>query len=984
MSFSHRLFGLILFFHISTWAAEPELPRIYLDSRMPIQTGSTIQVNAGDDLQAAINRAVPGDTIILQAGATFTGNFILPYKDNPNNRWIVIKSSNMTAVGPEGRRVGPSSAAYMPKVLSNNVSPVFKTGQGANYYRLAGLEVSIQAATRLNYQLIELGVGEETSINQLPHHIVIDRCYLHGQEIADVKRGIQLNAYYASVIDSYLSEFHVVGQDAQAIGVRSSPGPLKIVNNYLEAATENILFGGAGVNITNLVPSDVEFRRNHLFKKLSWATGIIDAPTNVTLSRQSGGSLASTTYYYRVVAYGPVGYRTTARSPSSAELSVTAGSGMNSVSVRWSAVQYANSYRVYRTADAPTATTRSWQYFSAGSGTSFVDSGLAGTADSQPSSIGTRWSLKNLFEIKNGQRMLVDGNVMENNWSAAQDGYAIVLTPRNSGADNPWVVVQDITFTNNIVRRTAGGIMILGKEYANAPVYSQITRRLKFKDNIFNDVGGRTWGTNNRMILLSAGLSGVQAPVDVTFDHNTLGFSNSNSLVVLGTNSDIIPNFTFKNNIAYCGTYGVKGATSGETVLDTNFLNVIFTANALIGCRQSQYDSYAGNFYPATVQDVNFVSFTDNLSTENNFYLASTSPYKLRATDNKDLGADIASVLSATQGVTEVGSTSPVRSESMPFSGTAIAIPGRIEVEDFDRGGEGVAYHDTTAGNVYGVSSYRNDSVDFRSCTDTSGCGYYVGRLDATEWMNYTVNVAQAGSYDLKIRVSTAYDGTTLRFQVGSTDISGEIRVPNTGGWQNWRTVSVPVNLQAGVQILKLAVGTGGFNINYFEIVRPNLVANTTPFLGAAVSIPGHVEAEDYDVGGQNIAYYDTTSGNVYGTSTYRNNSVDFQSCVDSSGCGYYVGRMAPTEWMNYTVNVSVSGNYNLQFRVSTAYSDATFRVMANGVGVTGLVTSPNTGGWQSWRTMSIPVTLEAGRQVIKVMVVNGGFNFNYFDVTPR
>src|SRR5207249_4012910 len=151
-----------------------------------------------------------------------------------------------------------------------------------------------------------------------------------------------------TVINSYISEIKTVGQDSQAICGWNGPGPFTISNNYLEAAGENVLIGGADPSIPNLTPSDITFTRNYLAKQVAWRT--------------------------------------------------------------------------------------------------------------------QGWQLKNLFELKNAQRVVVDGNLMEYNWEAAQAGYAVLFTPRNDGGTAPWTVVQHVQFTNNIVRHVSSAVSILGTD----------------------------------------------------------------------------------------------------------------------------------------------------------------------------------------------------------------------------------------------------------------------------------------------------------------------------------------------------------------------------------------------------------------------------------------------------------------------------------------------------------------------------------------
>ncbi len=246
----------------------PELPRLFVDVSFLPPSGNTIRVDAGGNFQRALNKATCGDTIMLEAGATFIGNFKLPNKDCTG--LIVIRSSADDSNLPaEEERITPAFAPFLPKILSNNSSPAIRTEKGAHDFRLIGLEIGVTADVYKLWNLIQLGSGGKTTAD-LPHDIVIDRCFVHGNDTGGIRRGIVLNGATMAVINSHVSNFHEVGADSQAILGYNGPGPFKIVNNYLEGAGENVMFGGADARIKNLVPSDIEIRRNHFFKPLSW------------------------------------------------------------------------------------------------------------------------------------------------------------------------------------------------------------------------------------------------------------------------------------------------------------------------------------------------------------------------------------------------------------------------------------------------------------------------------------------------------------------------------------------------------------------------------------------------------------------------------------------------------------------------------------------------------------------------------------------
>jgi hypothetical protein len=101
----------------------------------------------------------------------------------------------------------------------------------------------------------------------------LDRCYVHGFNTQDVQRGISMNSAETTVSNSYISEIHGIGYDTQAIAAWNGPGPFHVINNYLEGAGENILFGGADPASPEMIPANIEVRGNYVFKPKSWKVG---------------------------------------------------------------------------------------------------------------------------------------------------------------------------------------------------------------------------------------------------------------------------------------------------------------------------------------------------------------------------------------------------------------------------------------------------------------------------------------------------------------------------------------------------------------------------------------------------------------------------------------------------------------------------------------------------------------------------------------
>src|SRR5262249_53562705 len=149
-----------------------------------------------------------------------------------------------------------------------NSSPVISTVAAAHHYRFIGIEFGVVAGVNI-YSLVEFD-GNQSTLVQMPHDLTIDRCYIHGNATGGVRRGVLMNSASTAVIDSYISNIHEIGADSQAIVGWNGSGPFKIVNNYLEGAGENVMFGGADPAVLAQVASDVEFRLNYVFKQTSW------------------------------------------------------------------------------------------------------------------------------------------------------------------------------------------------------------------------------------------------------------------------------------------------------------------------------------------------------------------------------------------------------------------------------------------------------------------------------------------------------------------------------------------------------------------------------------------------------------------------------------------------------------------------------------------------------------------------------------------
>lgn len=505
------------------------LPRTSLDTKMPQAPavgGAIIAVAAGGDLQAAINRANPGDVIELARGATYIGNFTLPNKSGDS--WVVIRpSSSGSAIPAEGQRMSPAIAGstLLPRIQSPNGNPAIQTLAGAHHYRLVGLDIGVDASVSAINTIIGLGVSDasQSTLASIPHDIVLDRLFVHGTTSAAVRRCVAFNSASSAIIDSYVGECHDAGFDAQAVTGWNGPGPFKIVNNYLEASGEIVAFGGADPTIANLIPSDIEIRRNHITRPLSWKG---------------------------------------------------------------------------------------------------------------------RWLIKNLMEIKSANRVLLEENVLENNWQGGHDGTAILLKSVNQSGNAPWSNTSDITIRNNLMRNVGAAFNLAAapESYPCVPM-----SRVAITGNIILNINTTDFDGTGRAFLLLGNLS------DITISHNTVTSPARITTLGLAPTGARMAGIVFENNLsAGVQDYGILGQdTSPGSAAWNMFVQSGSIQGNVIASVASDSPPYPpGNYLLSSQAAVGFVDLPGG-----DISLALNSPVKGKATDGQDPGASVPKVLAAVQGL---------------------------------------------------------------------------------------------------------------------------------------------------------------------------------------------------------------------------------------------------------------------------------------------------------------------------------------------
>ncbi len=434
----------------SAGAPFPTPPQVFVDTTWnPPTGGTTCYAHSNTDFSNALNTSLPGDTIVLDAGALYSSDcatqFTFPAKSNPNNQWIYVESSNLANLPPPGTRVSPSDASNMPTITTTDWCSPLYFAPGANHYRLVGLELQSDStvggdpmqnppSNNWSYYLIETTDGMPG--DPLVNSVTFDRIYGHGSDTQDIIHAVNLDGSNMAIVDSYISDIHVQAADAQAILVTSlSPGPYKIVNNYLSASTENVMFSptdNLGTSNNPYLPSDIEIRNNWLYKPPAW-------DKCGALGTLSAGQIA------------PDGS--------------TCAAGVNA-----------------------------------------------------------QWVVKDSLEFKIGQRALIAGNTLENDWVSGQVGYSLVLTVRPQNASNLWI--SDILVQSNIIKNVDKAINTLEQTDNTGFTWMGYNKRVWIDNNLIllstnPDAAGQRWGIHTDSGTPVSGYGNTYGLTDYIFQHNT-------------------------------------------------------------------------------------------------------------------------------------------------------------------------------------------------------------------------------------------------------------------------------------------------------------------------------------------------------------------------------------------------------------------------------------------------------------------------------
>lgn len=625
-------------------------------SAIPDATGGAIQTltDQGSNsanctaLQNALNTAFAANTVpqeIRLPAITYTCQVSPPAAAGTS--YVTVRPTNISWLPGPLTRITPALSTNMPKLNAphGNGSPIVVAGVGRRYLRLLGIEFTKPQGLIMN-SLLMIGTdgnAPPTAYNQLPDHIIFDRCYLHGNPTDDTTRGILLYGNDISILNSYFTDFHDGGADSQAVAVMDGKR-MAYVNNYTEAYGENLLWGGSETRI-----------------RFS-ATASSGTPTSTTLSSVANLNVGDG------ISFMVAGNR----GPWSASIVR---------SIVGSTITFDQITNAAGVPTAPDTTTNTVKYGSSPADIFIARNYLYKSLTfrvGDPSYGGVFTVVKNSFELKHAMRVVFVANVIENMWgNQGQDGHTVLFTPRNQtcflpppgvpdpvacpSQDNPWVMVRDVQLSHTRVRNIPDFLNILGTDNLNPPGEgnesgpSALAQNIVVRETLIDGEDPAGTGAGQMALIWPC-------TTNITISHNTQ-VNVAGGAWILSTEAPcgrLIPGALVVNNIAPHQTYGVFG--DGRFIQDfipyfmpDGFVryNVLTDDGGNIGPNGEIWSApRAGpNYFPPNIGHSSL--FVDLAS--GNFRLRADSPYKAGnatpAADGTDMGVNFDDLVLATANV---------------------------------------------------------------------------------------------------------------------------------------------------------------------------------------------------------------------------------------------------------------------------------------------------------------------------------------------
>jgi hypothetical protein len=651
----------------------------------------------------------------------------------------------------------------------------------ATKIRLSGIKFEPYPGTpesAQNYYLLQIGEAfAQTTVADNPTKIIVDHCVVDPPDNIQVVHAVLNDGYKVSIISSWFGNVKTFGsQDSQAVFGLDGRGAHVYNNTYFEAASESIMYGGADNRINGMVPTNIEFRRCAFSKPVAWRQ-LPPLSSGATLNEKNLFEIKNAR---RVYIEGSV------------------------FSNHWDALRS--------------------QYYAIT---------LKSAADSPGSGQGSSWSVSEEIVLENNRISHVNG------------GVAVVRDFFYPGRIYDTLKPQHIRIINTLFDDLTAGRWGVNRTWTfyMAGVDDLLVDHVSVIDAI------DTTGDSPEMLLYLNSVNSYRPEItDSILPLNNYGIRNTcgDGIAALnvGTSGWFDP-----------ATSGSCGAATGPNAGAWRI-----TGNVMPKLRSFHNpDHYpTGNSYPDNYAGIGMNGYrtcgtsaaTDPCESQiTDFALRSESQYKRTANDGNDPGIDSfllnERVRCSTSGDTRncitggqivpnptptptptptqtpvqsptptpSATPSPTPSGIGAFPGPApVRLPGTIEMENFDRGGEGLGYHD-----IFGETAstaYRNapiEAVSIQARTSASG-GFAVFEAAAGEWLNYSVDLPSGGIFVIGIRYASEFYGGTFHIEVDGENVTGPMTVVSTGSWGTYQTISRRARVPAGRHQMRLVIDTNSIN----------------------------------------------------------------------------------------------------------------------------------------------------------------------------
>jgi hypothetical protein len=490
------------------------------------------------------------------------------------------------------------------------------------------------------------------------------------------------------------------------------------------------------------------------------------------------------------------------------------------------------------------------------------------------------------------------------------------------GADSLFTGGATASFANPIAN-TTDDILYQSERYGNFSYDIPLANgtyelTLKFAEIFFTSTGSRVFhvdveGTRVLSNLDIYDVAGADTAYDRTFTVSVADGTLNINFISVVNNAKIS---AIKVAVSADTTAPSAPSNLSASVISSSRIDLSWTASTdNVGVSGYKVERCSGS----SCTNFSQIATTTTTSYSNTGLSASTVyRYRVRAYDAAGNNSAYSSIVDATTQAdpTPTPTPTPEPTGQTPYSGTPYPIPGIIEAENFDHGGQGVAYYDTDSGNNGGA--YRDTDVDIKALAGRSN-GHVVAWIATGEWLEYTVSVGTTGTYTLELSTASVHDSGRMRIEFNGEDKTGQIVIPNTGSWETFTTVTkTGISLTAGTHIMRIFADSQWFDIDYFKFSSATTDSTPTPTPTSDTTPPTinswDVQPRQHKSPNRTVSWNVSDSGGSFLSRVEIQRALyNASNCNDSTktGCAWseLATVYAPVNVNSWSSNTSVSQN---------------------------------------------------------------------------